>query len=128
MAGGGFTIGDWCWFTRQASPCRVIERQDVWGEIAYRVWLPAKDAVVRARASDLASLESVRPSVEQLLHTTAAARMPMPAPTNARMRSRASMRTGAGQNAASQLLVSMDGNCGIETVDTLSIHPRHRSP
>ena len=35
---------------------------------------------------------------------------------------------GAGQNAASQLLVSMDGNCGIETVDTLSIHPRHRSP
>ena len=45
----GFTIGDWCWFTRQGSPCRVIERQDVWGEVAYRVWLPAKDAVVRAR-------------------------------------------------------------------------------
>ncbi len=19
-------VGDWCWFTRQASPCRVIER------------------------------------------------------------------------------------------------------
>ena len=75
MAGNGFTIGDWCWFTRQASPCRVIERQDVWGEVAYRVWLPAKDAVVRARASDLASLESVRPSVEQILHTTAAAKL-----------------------------------------------------
>ena len=75
MAGGGFTIGDWCWFTRQASPCRVIERQDVWGEVAYRVWLPAKDAVVRARAVDLASLESVRPSVEQILHTTAAAKL-----------------------------------------------------
>lgn len=75
MAGSGFTIGDWCWFTRQASPCRVIERQDVWGEVAYRVWLPAKDAVVRARAVDLASLESVRPSVEQILHTTAAAKL-----------------------------------------------------
>ncbi len=75
MAGGGFTIGDWCWFNRQASPCRVIERQDVWGEVAYRVWLPAKDAVVRARAVDLASLESVRPSVEQILHTTAAAKL-----------------------------------------------------
>lgn len=75
MAGGGFTIGDWCWFTRQASPCRVIERQDVWGEVAYRVWLPAKDAVVRARSVDLASLESVRPSVEQILHTTAAAKL-----------------------------------------------------
>ncbi|WGQ36117.1 helicase-related protein [Alcaligenes faecalis] len=70
-----FSIGDWCWFTRQASPCRVIEQQDVWGEVAYRVWLPAKDAVVRARASDLASLESVRPSVEQILHTTAAAKL-----------------------------------------------------
>ena len=75
MASGGFTIGDWCWFTRQASPCRVIERQDVWGEVAYRVWLPAKDAVVRVRAVDLASLESVRPSVEQILHTTAAAKL-----------------------------------------------------
>ena len=75
MAGGGFNIGDWCWFTRQASPCRVIERQDVWGEVAYRVWLPAKDAVVRARSVDLASLESVRPSLEQILHTTAAAKL-----------------------------------------------------
>jgi superfamily II DNA or RNA helicase len=75
VAGAGFTIGDWCWFTRQASPCRVIERQDLWGEVAYRVWLPAKDAVVRARAADLASLESVRPSVEQILHTTAAAKL-----------------------------------------------------
>ena len=75
MAGGGFTIGDWCWSTRQASPCHVIERQDVWGEVAYRVWLPAKDAVVRARAADLAALESVRPSVEQILHTTAAAKL-----------------------------------------------------
>jgi superfamily II DNA or RNA helicase len=75
VAGSEFTIGDWCWFTRQASPCRVIERQDVWGEVAYRVWLPAKDAVVRARSTDLAPLESVRPSVEQILHTTAAAKL-----------------------------------------------------
>lgn len=75
MAGSGFTIGDWCWFTRQASPCRVIERQDVWGDVAYRVWLPAKDAVVRARTPDLAALESVRPNVEQILHTTAATKL-----------------------------------------------------
>lgn len=75
MNGKGFNVGDWCWFTRQASPCRVIERQGVWGEVTYRVWLPAKDAVMRARAVDLASLESVRPSVEQILHTTAAAKL-----------------------------------------------------
>jgi hypothetical protein len=30
----------------------VVDRQDVWGETAYRVWLPAKDAVVRARSQD----------------------------------------------------------------------------
>jgi superfamily II DNA or RNA helicase len=71
----GFSVGDWCWLTRQASPCQVIERQDVWGESAYRVWLPAKDAVVRARALDLAPLASIRPTVEQILHTTAAAKL-----------------------------------------------------
>lgn len=75
MAGNGFTIGDWCWFTLQSSPCRVIERQDVWGEVAYRVWLPAKDVVVRARPVDLTSLESVRPNVEHILYTTAAAKL-----------------------------------------------------
>lgn len=71
----GRNVGDWCWLTRQASPCRVIERQNVWGESAYRVWLPAKNAVVRARESDLASLDSIRPTVEQILHTTAAAKL-----------------------------------------------------
>lgn len=75
MAEVGFSVSDWCWLTRQASPCRVIERQDVWGESAYRVWLPAKDAVVRARAQDLAPLASIRPTVEQILHTTAAAKL-----------------------------------------------------
>ncbi len=75
MSRKALKVGDWCWFTQQASPCRVIERQDVWGEVAYRVWLPAKDAVVRARALDLAPLESVRPSAEQILHTTAAAKL-----------------------------------------------------
>ena len=51
-AASGHGIGDWCWHERHAAPCRVVDRQDVWGEIAYRVWLPAKDAVVRARAKD----------------------------------------------------------------------------
>lgn len=70
-----FAVGDWCWLTRQASPCRVIERQDLWSEVAYRVWLPAKDAVVRARAADLVKLEGVHTSVERILHATAAAKL-----------------------------------------------------
>ncbi len=75
MAGVGFKVGDWCWLTRQAASCCVIDRQEVWGESTYRVWLPAKDAVVRARAADLAPLDSVRPTVEEILHTTAAAKL-----------------------------------------------------
>jgi superfamily II DNA or RNA helicase len=71
----GHGVGDWCWHLRHATPCRVVERQDVWGETAYRVWLPARDAVVRARAQELSSLESVKPTVEHLLHTAAAAKL-----------------------------------------------------
>lgn len=71
----GFGIGDWCWHARQASPCRVVDYQNLWGELAYRIWLPNKDAVVRARPQDLADLSSVQPTVEQILHTTAAAKL-----------------------------------------------------
>jgi superfamily II DNA or RNA helicase len=74
-AGAGYDIGGWCWHARHAAPCRVVDRQDVWGESAYRVWLPAKDAVIRARATDLLPLDSVRPTVEQILHTAAAAKL-----------------------------------------------------
>ena len=68
-------IGDWCWHSRQASPSRVVDRQNLWGELAYRIWLPNKDVVVRARPQDLADLYSVQPTVEQILHTTAAAKL-----------------------------------------------------
>ena len=74
-AGSAHDIGAWCWHERHAAPCRVVEVQEIWGEIAYRVWLPDKDAVVRARAADLASLDSVQPTVEHILHTAAAAKL-----------------------------------------------------
>ena len=70
-----YSVGDWCWHARQASPCRVVDRQNLWDELAYRIWLPNRDAVVRARPQDLADLTSVQPTVEQILHTTAAARL-----------------------------------------------------
>ena len=57
------------------SPCRVVDRQDVWGETSYRVWLPTKNAVVRARASDLSVLGEIRPTVAQILHVAAAAKL-----------------------------------------------------
>ena len=71
----GHDIGAWCWHERHATPCRVVDAQEIWGEVAYRVWLPDKDAVVRARAVDLASLDSVQPTVGHILHTAAAAKL-----------------------------------------------------
>ena len=70
-----YSVADWCWHARQASPGRVVDRQNLWGEMVYRIWLPTRDAVVRARPEDLTGLSSVQPTVEQILHTTAAARL-----------------------------------------------------
>ncbi|WP_300335471.1 helicase-related protein [Accumulibacter sp.] len=53
----------------------MVDRQDIWGVIAYRVWLPAKDALVRAAAADLVPLSAVRPSLERILFTAAAAKL-----------------------------------------------------
>lgn len=74
-ADGGHGIGAWCWHQRHAAPCRVVDREEIWGETAYRVWLPGKDAVVRARARDLSPLDAVQPTVEHILHTAAAAKL-----------------------------------------------------
>ena len=77
--GSGLTpelaVGEWCWHTRHMSPCRVVDRQDVWDETSYRVWLPTKDAVVRARVSDLSVLGEIRPTVAYILHVAAAAKL-----------------------------------------------------
>ncbi len=74
-AGGGHGIGDWCWHERHAAPCRVVDREEIWGATAYRVWLPSKDAVVRARSSDLSAIDAVHSTVNQILHTAAAAKL-----------------------------------------------------
>ena len=74
-AGSGHGIGAWCWHEREATPCRVVSREELWGKVAYRVWLPGKAAVLRARAWDLAALDSVQPTVEHILHTAAAAKL-----------------------------------------------------
>lgn len=67
--------GEWCWCTRHNSPCRVLECQDVWGEVSYRVWLPAQDAVVRVRASELSALADIRLTLDQILHVAASAKL-----------------------------------------------------
>lgn len=70
-----FAVGDWCRHARHTTPCRVVDRQAIWGETVFRVWLPTKDAVIRAREADLAPLSSLQPTVEEILHTAAAAKL-----------------------------------------------------
>ncbi len=75
VAMGDFAVGDWCRLTRQSSPCRIIDRLDAWGQVSYRVWLPGKDAVVRAIGADLVPLANFMPSADHILHTAAAAKL-----------------------------------------------------
>ena len=75
QAAQDYGIGTWCWHERHAAPCRVVDREEMWGETSYRVWLPGKDAVVRARSRDLGPLDAVRPTVDQILYTAAAAKL-----------------------------------------------------
>ncbi|MCP5271836.1 MAG: DEAD/DEAH box helicase family protein [Burkholderiaceae bacterium] len=75
MSISGLRVGDWCWLARQASACRVVDRLEVWGQTAYRVWLPGKDTVLRARADELAALDALQPSADQVLHAVAAAKL-----------------------------------------------------
>lgn len=71
----GLGVGDWCRHARHTTPCRIVDRQAIWGETVFRVWLPTKDAVIRARAADLEPLSSLRPTAQQILHTAAAAKL-----------------------------------------------------
>jgi superfamily II DNA or RNA helicase len=52
-----------------------VDREEIWGETSYRVWLPGKDAVVRARSDELGPLDAVLPTVDQILYTAAAAKL-----------------------------------------------------
>lgn len=70
-----FNIGKWCWHTRQAAQCQIIERQDIWGATVYRVWLPTKNAIVRVRSQDLAGLDTIQPTVEHILYSAAATKL-----------------------------------------------------
>ena len=74
-AGPDWRVGDWVCHSRIKSCCRIIDRQSIWNETVFRVWLPTKDAVIRARASDLAPLSSLEPTENEILHTAAAAKL-----------------------------------------------------
>jgi superfamily II DNA or RNA helicase len=37
--------------------CKIIEREDLWGEQFYRIWLPAQDVVIRVKSDKLQALD-----------------------------------------------------------------------
>jgi hypothetical protein len=41
---------NWQYSTLHHSPCKVIEKQTLWGGTTCRVWLPGSDSVVRIPA------------------------------------------------------------------------------
>ena len=51
-----FRSGDWAWSVDQQQVCRVIETQTLWGDTLCRVWMPARDAIVRVRSARLQSV------------------------------------------------------------------------
>src|SRR5262249_6201623 len=38
---------EWAWAVDHQQVCQILEKQTLWGSIAYRVWLPAQDVIVR---------------------------------------------------------------------------------
>ncbi len=72
---GALSVGEWCWHIRQAMPCRIVDRQSLWGGVSYRVWLPGKDAVIRVTEDDLAALDSAPTKADAILHAAAAAKL-----------------------------------------------------
>jgi superfamily II DNA or RNA helicase len=48
-----FSAGDWAWSDEHREICRVVDAQELWGEILCRIWLPARDSVVRIRSDRL---------------------------------------------------------------------------
>src|SRR5215472_1783791 len=51
-----WAIGDWLWHSDSQTPCQIVDVQPLWGQIAYRVWLPNPDTVVRVPAHRLEPL------------------------------------------------------------------------
>lgn len=62
---GSLTIGDWAWLVDRSQPCKVVDKQRLWGTTVIHVWLPTQDAVMRVPAERLRSLDGRSASVEE---------------------------------------------------------------
>lgn len=73
---GVWRPGDWVWSSEYRQPVRVVEAVDLWGQAAYRVWVPAEDSIVCLSADELSPVtRSEGYSLEKLIYTVSAARI-----------------------------------------------------
>lgn len=71
-------MNDWMYSSIHNSPCRVIEKQTLWGQVIYRIWLPGSDAVVRVPADTLRDFShELHPEIEthRIAYVSAAAKV-----------------------------------------------------
>ncbi|WP_367344123.1 DEAD/DEAH box helicase [Methanomethylovorans sp.] len=71
-------IKGWQYSTHHNSPCKIIEEQNLWGNIVYRIWLPNQDTVVRVPKSALRPLSfELHPEIEtnRIAYIAAAAKI-----------------------------------------------------
>ncbi len=70
--------GEWQYSTVHNCPCKVIEKQTLWGQEVFRVWLPNHDAVVRLPSFSLRPLnDHLQPEKEsaRIAYIAAAAKV-----------------------------------------------------
>ena len=68
--------GGWAYSLDHQQVCKIIERQDLWGETTYCIWLPAKNKVEKAPASRLRPISGeLATSAHQIAYVSAAARV-----------------------------------------------------
>ena len=68
----------WLYSTIHNSPCKVIEKQSLWGQTICRIWLPGSDAVVKVPQKSLKPLSTdLQPEIEadRVVYIAAAAKV-----------------------------------------------------
>ncbi|MCH8876806.1 MAG: DEAD/DEAH box helicase [Chloroflexi bacterium] len=66
----------WLYSLDHHQACRIVETQELWGDILCDVWLPKERVIARVSASRLQSLREAKPkSAERILYIAAAAKI-----------------------------------------------------
>lgn len=72
----GLDTGTWVYCSKYQQVCKIIETQNLWGDIIYRVWLPNQNEVVRVRQDELKPVDETNMATPaHIAYVAAAARV-----------------------------------------------------